>query len=302
MECYKATYLTSDLFDGNIEWLAGIPEFGKEQLESGIIKGNITYEELCAGDKVIIDKRMLYWYPHIKIGDIIDVIVEDGRGSHKRKLEIAAIGDYHLGFTGNTFIIMAEKGLESFSDNNLNFYYHIFSKENYDEEVEAKLKAIVEESGRIEMRAWKDIYDEYKSSLAMTRGMCYMFLGILGAICIMNMINTMIYNVHVRKKEIGILQALGMSDIQMKKMLRLEGLFYAAGTLIVAVGGGSLAGYPVFLLAKEKNLLNISNYHYPAKAAVAVILVLVTVQFALILALGKSVKKESLIARIRYSN
>jgi len=290
------------MFDGNQEWVVGIPEAGKKQLEEGILEGNITYEELTAGDKVIIDKRMLYWYPNLQIGDIIDVIVEDGRGSHKRKLEIAAIGDYPLAFTGSTFIIMAEKGLESFSNNNLNFYYHIFCKEKYDEEVEAKLKAIVEESGRIEMRTWKDIFDEYKSSLATTRGMCFMFLGILGAICIMNMINTMIYNVHVRKKEIGMLQALGMSDFQLKKMLQLEGLFYTAGTLIVAVGGGSLAGYPVFLLAKEKHMLNISNYHYPAEAAVAVILVLVIVQSVLILALGKSVKKESLIDRIRYSN
>lgn len=93
-----------------------------------------------------------------------------------------------------------------------------------------------------------------------------------------------------------------MSDAQLYKMLQLEGLFYTAGTLIVAVGGGSLAGYPVFLRAKEIGLLNIRNYHYPTEAAITVILVLAIVQFVLALLLGKSVKKESLIDRIRFSN
>ena len=49
--------------------------------------------------------------------------------------------------------------------------------------------------------------------MTLTRGACYVFLGILGAICIMNMINTMIHSVHIRKKEIGMLQAVGMSGI-----------------------------------------------------------------------------------------
>jgi len=302
VECYKSTYVMSDSFGGEREWVIGIPESRKKQIESGIIEGNITYEDLTAGDKVIIDKRLLHWYPKLKIGDILDVIVEDGNGTHKRQLEIAAIGDYPLSLTNYSFLIMAQKGLETFSDNNLNFYYHVFANEKYDPEVESKLNAIIEESGRMSMRVWKDVYEEYKSSMAMTSGVCYAFLGILGAICIMNMINTMIHSVHIRKKEIGMLQAVGMSDAQLYKMLQFEGLFYTAGTLIVAVGGGSLVGYPIFLWAKNKGFFNISNYHYPTEAAITVILVLVIVQSILTLLLGKSMKKESIIDRIRFSN
>ncbi|HEY8421112.1 MAG TPA: FtsX-like permease family protein [Thermoclostridium sp.] len=302
VECSKGTYVMSDSFDGDRVWIAGIPESRKEQIESGIIEGNVTYEELTAGDKVIMDKNMLHWFPGLKIGDVLDVIVEDGRGTHRRQLEIAAIGDYPLGLTNYCFLIMAEKGLETFSDYNLNYYYHIFAKEKYNADVEAKLNAIVEENGRIEMRTWKNEFEEYKSQMAVTRSFCYAFLGILGAICIMNMINTMLHSVHIRKKEIGILQAVGMSDTQLRKMLQLEGLFYTAGTLIVAVGGGSLAGYPVFLWAKDKGIFSIRNYHYPAEAAIVVVLVLVIVQSLLTLALGKSMKKESLIERIRFNN
>ena len=118
----------------------------------------------------------------------------------------------------------------------------------------------------------------------------------------MNMINTMIHSVHVRKKEIGMLQAIGMSDVQFQKMLQLEGLFYTAGTLLVAVGGGSAAGYPVFLWAKSHGVFSIRNYHYPLAATVVMILMLVLVQVIMVVLIEKSVRKDSLIDRIRFEN
>ncbi|MDY4097275.1 MAG: FtsX-like permease family protein [Lachnospiraceae bacterium] len=246
VECYLGNYVEADAFDGDREGIIEVPESGKELLENGIIEGNATYEELKSGDKVIIDKNLLYWYPDLKIGDVLEVVFRDGDEECKKQLEIAAIGDYSLGFISFHYLIMAEEGLHSFSNHNLNMYYRIFADKKYDADVEAKLKALVEENGRIEMDTWKAHYDEWNSAMTLTRGACYAFLGILGAICIMNMINTMIHSVHIRKKEIGMLQAVGMSDLQLLKMLQFEGLFYTAGTLLVAVGGGSVVGYPVF--------------------------------------------------------
>lgn len=297
-----ANYVEASAFDGDREGIIGVPESGKELLENGIIEGNVTYEELKSGDKVIIDKNLLYWYPELKIGDVFDVLYWDGDKECKKQLEIVAIADYSLGFTSFHYLIMAEEGLHSFSDHNLNMYYRIFADKKYDADVEAKLKALVEENGRIEMDTWKAHYDEWNSAMTLTRGACYAFLGILGAICIMNMINTMIHSVHVRKKEIGMLQAIGMSDLQLLKMLQFEGLFYTFGTLIVAVGGGSVAGYPVFLWAKDHGMFNIRNYHYPLSATLVMIAVLVFVQVILVFVIGKSVKKDSLIDRIRFDN
>lgn len=302
VECYLGDYVRADAFDGDGEGMIGVPESGKELLEKGIIHGNVTYEELKSGNKVIIDKNLLHWYPNIKIGDVIDVVIEDGDEKCQKQLEVAAIGDYDLGFTSFHYLIMAEEGLRAFDNHNLNMYYRIFADEKYDADVEAKLKAIVEENGRIEMDIWKTHYDEWNSAMTLTRVASYSFLGILGAICIMNMINTMIHSVHVRKKEIGMLQAVGMSDIQLLQMLQFEGLFYTVGTLIVAVGGGSLAGYPIFLWAKNTGMLNIRNYHYPLTATLIMIAVFLLVQVVMTFLIGKSVKKDSLIDRIRFDN
>ena len=85
-------------------------------------------------------------------------------------------------------------------------------------------------------------------------------------------------------------------------MLQMEGLFYTLGTLVIAVGGGSLVGYPVFLWARDNVIFNISNYHYPAQAAIVVIVVLLCVQSLLAVILQRATKKESLIDRIRFSD
>ena len=97
------------------------------------------------------------------------------------------------------------------------------------------------------------------------------------------------------------MQAMGMSNHQLVKMLRMEGLFYTAGTLILSVGLGSILGYPVYLTAKDLGWFNIRDYHYPFGAVIVVTVILFAVQMFLAGVLGGSVKKESLIERIRYS-
>ena len=67
---------------------------------------------------------------------------------------------------------------------------------------------------------------------------------------------------------------------QLQVMLQLEGLFYTIGTLLIAVGGGSSAGYPVFLWAKDHGMFNIRNYHYPLEATFIMIALLVVVLIA----------------------
>ena len=151
------------------------------------------------------------------------------------------------------------------------------------------------------MRTWKSEYDHWKSAMATTSGATYAFLGILALISVMNLINTMLNSVHVRKKELGMMQAIGMSDSQLMKMLQMEGLFYTLGTLVISIGLGSLAGYPVFLYAKEEGLFEITTYHYPLTAAIVISVVLLLIQVLLAAGLSRSVRKNSLIERIRFS-
>ena len=303
VDVFTALKVSGGPFEEEIgsEFINGVPEEYAEELKKGITEGNVTYEELKSGDKVILDRALLHWYPDIKVGDKLKLNIHDGDNTFQKEIEVAAIGDYGKGLTNYNCLIMAKEGAEKLTINNSSSYFQVIADKDYDEALEASLQAIVDGSGRLQMRTWKNEYDTWENAMQMTRGACYAFIIILAAISIMNLINTMINSVHVRKKELGMMQAIGMSDRQLMKMLQLEGIFYTVGTLIISIGVGSLAGYPLFLYAKRTGMFDISTYHYPVTAAIIIILTLFVIQMLLAIFIAKSVRKDSLIERIRFS-
>lgn len=303
VDVFTALKVSGGPFEEKIgtEFINGVPEEYAEELKKGITEGNVTYEELKSGDKVILDRALLHWYPDIKVGDKLKLNIHDGDNTFQKEIEVAAIGEYGTGLTNYNCLIMAKEGAEKLTINNSSSYFQVIADKNYDEALEASLQAIVDGSGRLQMRTWKNEYDTWENAIQMTRGACYAFIIILAAISIMNLINTMINSVHVRKKELGMMQAIGMSDRQLMKMLQLEGIFYTVGTLIISIGVGSLAGYPLFLYAKRTGMFDISTYHYPVTAAIIIILTLFVIQMLLAIFIAKSVRKDSLIERIRFS-
>lgn len=303
VDVFTALKVSGGPFEEKIgtEFINGVPEEYAEELKKGITEGNVTYEELKSGDKVILDRALLYWYPDIKVGDKLKLNIHDGDNTFQKEIEVAAIGEYGTGLTNYNCLIMAKEGAEKLTINNSSSYFQVIADKDYDEALEASLQAIVDGSGRLQMRTWKNEYDTWENAIQMTRGACYAFIIILAAISIMNLINTMINSVHVRKKELGMMQAIGMSDRQLMKMLQLEGIFYTVGTLIISIGVGSLAGYPLFLYAKRTGMFDISTYHYPVTAAIIIILTLFVIQMLLAIFIAKSVRKDSLIERIRFS-
>lgn len=303
VDVFTALKVSGGPFEEKIgtEFINGVPEEYAEELKKGITEGNVTYEELKSGDKVILDRALLHWYPDIKVGDKLKLNIHDGDNTFQKEIEVAAIGEYGTGLTNYNCLIMAKEGAEKLTINNSSSYFQVIADKDYDEALEASLQAIVDGSGRLQMRTWKNEYDTWENAIQMTRGACYAFIIILAAISIMNLINTMINSVHVRKKELGMMQAIGMSDRQLMKMLQLEGIFYAVGTLIISIGVGSLAGYPLFLYAKRTGMFDISTYHYPVTAAIIIILTLFVIQMLLAIFIAKSVRKDSLIERIRFS-
>ena len=129
----------------------------------------------------------------------------------------------------------------------------------------------------------------------------YAFLIILGAIGVMNLINTMINRIYTRKHELGMIQAIGMSEKQLVRMMQTEGLFYTMGTLAVSLGLGSLAGYCVFLFAKADGMLNITVFHYPVIQAVILAATVTVIQLLLTYGVSRSFWRLRLIERVRYS-
>lgn len=300
VDSFTGVRVTGAPFD-QYDTINGIPEEYAEEIEKGIVEGNITYEELKSGDKVVVDKVLLNWYPELEVGTRLILTIHDGERTYEKEIEIAAMGEYDHGLTNYNYLIMAKEAADRLCENNSIQFFHVIADQDYDPELEEALRELIKISGRLEMNTWHAWYESWRSTMTIVSGATYAFLGILAVISVMNLINTMINSVHVRKKELGMMQAIGMSDRQLARMLQMEGLFYTLGTLAITVGLGSLAGYPLFRYAKSTGMFEITTYHYPWAAAVIVTIVLLLVQMALALAVTRSVKKAPLIERIRFS-
>ncbi|MCL2254828.1 MAG: ABC transporter permease [Lachnospiraceae bacterium] len=168
------------------------------------------------------------------------------------------------------------------------------------ESVKTELVNIVSEMDNIAMISWDETLKFSKMSIALLKYSSYTFLAFVGVIGFLNMVNTMIVGVIARKRELGILSAIGMTKRQLSRMLQLEGLIFTIGTLLISLTIGNLLGYPAFLYSKSMNVFGINHYSIPVLELLIMTILIVLIQAVLSLTLSKDMGKESLVERINY--
>lgn len=168
-------------------------------------------------------------------------------------------------------------------------------------DVRNKLESIIAESKYYTLTSYEDSLKIAKMSISLLRVPSYIFLAVLGIIGFMNMANTLITSIITRKRELGILQAIGLTSKQLNKMLQIEGLVSTIGTLVIALTVGNLLGYLAFLKCKDMGWIGLNVYHFPIAELGSMIVVLLLLQSILTLYMTKSLQNDSLVERIRHS-
>ncbi len=76
--------------------------------------------------------------------------------------------------------------------------------------------------------------DEFESFRTMFRAVGGLLSFVVGMVGVLNFVNAVLTGILTRKRELAMLQSIGMTGKQLKKMLVWEGLFYALGAVAVA--------------------------------------------------------------------
>lgn len=168
-----------------------------------------------------------------------------------------------------------------------------------EDSVRKELETIAGNREHISLSCYEDLLRLTDMGISFTKGACYTFLAILGVIGFMNMANTLITNILTRKREFGIMQAVGMSSRQLNRMLQLEGWIFTAGTLALSLTLGNVLGYRAFLLCRQEGVVGLFEYRPPFLELGLMVAAVAVLQVMLAWALSKNVKKESLVERIR---
>lgn len=281
--------------------IGGISKDQMDLIKNNFKEGSATYDELNSGDKVIATGYLMTNYPEIKIGDTLTFRFFDGNRSFEKEMTIIGGGSFPESVSNYDNFLMGNEALKKMSNNNLTYFINIKAAKGQAEAIKPAIESIVEENELFNLTSYKEVLKDWQGVMQMTTGAGYAIMIILAIVGIMNLINTTIDSILSRKKELGVMQAIGMSNGQMKRMLQTEGLVYAGGILLLGVGVGSFLGYLVYLYAESHSLMEIKTYQYPFIQVLLMIVLVVVVQGILTYMTTTIVNKETVIKRIQAS-
>lgn len=286
----------SSLFDEGRITISDLSMEKAESYKDEIEKGSIDYSKLVEDHGAVFTSDSFMDEYGFEIGDEIDFTVYDG----DRQIPLTVTIQASVDDGGASTFVIPEETYESMGleNNSITELFVAVDDDRYDDVKEA-LSDVADSNERFSLYSRDEEMDIGAMSVSMVKYPMYAILLMIAVIGFMNLINTMITSIVTRKKELGMLQAIGLSDRQMTRMLSGEGLVFTAGTLAASLTLGNIFGYLIFLWGRDSGFMSVTEYHYPVWESLLLALVLVAGQLLVTWVIGRRMRRESLIDRIR---
>lgn len=272
-----------------------------------VYKGEIDEEKLNSGNYVIIEaKRDDYgkWTAFYDVGDKILIqgkeyeILASAQVDRKltdveQKIEGGST-EHGQGTVGNIYIPAAV--YESINPNT----NPIAAIADVAEEARSAMKEALisyrdETSPNLVLESMDDYLEEFQSTKQMNEVVGYTLSGVLAFIGILNFLNTTVTSIFARKKELAMMQSVGMTGSQLKKMLLLEGIFYVGAAVIFMTIVGNLVVY----LAIASDFGGYKTYHFSAIPIIFSVLVLGAAAVVIPMGSYGILSRMSIVERLR---
>lgn len=200
-------------------------------------------------------------------------------------------------YMNDEFVLSAEELCKNAENAGIMYYAYNVTDEN-----ERTMEAYISEYTKNQMteydyeskQTYMDEYDSLKQMFIILGGVLSLIVGITG---VLNFLNANLTSIAVRKHEFAVLQSVGMTGRQLKKMLMIEGLFYTAGSIAAAMIL-SVAAAP-FMKRTIDRVLWFCSYQYTLVPILIMIPIFVLIGVGIPLIIYKKVIHQSLIERLR---
>ena len=287
----------SEMFEeGKRRTMSTLTKEEADQFQKEVKQGKIDYDKLVEEHGAIFTSDTFIDEYGFTIGDTIPLVIYDGDRQIPFEIKISASID-----DGGTADFLIPQ--EVYDSLNLNYdstaeLFISVDKDKYDN-VKTAMQEIEKTNEYFRLYSYDEEIELGAASVNIVKYPMYAILLMIAVIGFMNLINTIVTSIITRKRELGVLQAIGLSNKQLTKMLAGEGMVFIAGTLLASVTLGNILGYLIFLWAKNSHFMSVSAYHYPFMETIILASVLVIGQLLITYFINKCVNKESLIDRIR---
>lgn len=172
--------------------------------------------------------------------------------ANRRTFEIAGLTDenYYVALFGYPpTIIVSDQVVKKFSDETLVFKAGIYYDEAYDEKTEEELLSLIENDPNAKDFSYDskiEMMKSVKKAQGNLPGIGIGIIVILAVIGIMNYINSFVSSIRSRQIELSVMESVGMTGKQMKRMLTLEGMLYAGGAWGITLTLGLAVTYFIY--------------------------------------------------------
>lgn len=302
------------------EWLAQLEEFAEEE------KLDLDVESVRKGDGLIfLHYRALSQIEEEKgredIGKEMTLTDLDGNGAQTMRfagyLDCLKSGLPDLNNTaigpGIIYFLAGEEGFQKLGLTEQTFEIELKADPEYEPALKATLTRItgdynrshdlISESsnevklGSLNMYAKSDELEarkEYISSSRTAMGALCILLILMGLV---NYVNVTLTGLAMRRKEFAVLESIGMTRRQLKRMLLLEGVFYSLIVTALLLTAGTGALYAFGEIMDEKIVYFV--FRYPAAETAACIALLFVICTAVPLILFWRTERESVVERLK---
>lgn len=285
-----------------IQHIYGVDEnsFGKFT----VFSGTIDYDKLATGNYVIAapydEEGKLNYYD---IGDTVKIVNEEGASKEYEVLAIAqipySISNQHTHPITPEFYFASEVFLEDIAKK-----APMLTTLDVADQDEAAMEAYLSNycnnnDSNMDYRSKGSFVAEYENMVHTYQTVGIVLSLLVAGIGIMNFINTIVTSMIARKRELAMLQSIGMTIKQTQKMLVYEGLVYTVLTAIFALTMGSVLG-SMGVSAISGGASYLSSYFTVAPSLIC-LPVLAFISILVPYISGKTMNKNSLVERLRES-
>lgn len=204
------------------------------------IKGELDQEKFASGSYALV------YTSYIGIDDeknnTDDDFYEPGDtltlscGENSKTYEVMAVCDIPYGLSSQRYstvyghVLLPESEYASLTDNRNAMSVMLEVQDDRFDAVDAQIRGLVGQDSRLVMKNKHDYEKEYADFMNMFKLVGGTLSGILALIGILNFVNAVMTGILSRRRELAMMNAVGMTGSQMRQMLMWEGIHYAALT------------------------------------------------------------------------
>ena len=285
-------------------------------LREGETNAHVLYEKMAEGKGVVVgvdvNRVDMSMVAELDMADVGETITVFKNGQPARELPVLAKAalngdDQEIGITCNGPLKVGGNGLFLYLPANI-------YKELYEEPVVYKYAFNVEESQRENMTAFLEDYvnhvnpkvnylssqtaredaEKTRTIINFVGGLVGMIFGFAG---VLNLVNTMVTTILIRRHEFATMQSIGMTKRQLTRMMVFESVYYALGAGLLGVIFAALLGITVI-----RNMLESMwqyTFHFTLAPAAGVSVILVMVSAVVPVAALRLFHKGSIVEQLR---